>query len=86
MNNKNTYIKEFWEWQKNIYGMYKGAKQSRKELLNFVDNKDKKENPVFYTEKHGEIKLKSIKNGIYYGEDFFGNRIEGSVKELTKMD
>jgi len=25
MNNKNTYIKEFWEWQKNIYGMYKGG-------------------------------------------------------------
>lgn len=84
MEKKLIYVKEFWEWQKNIYGMYKQAKQSKEKLLDFVDKKPKENEYKFRTEKHEKIKLNSIVGGKFFGKDHLGNDIQGDVDELKK--
>lgn len=78
-------IKEFWEFQKNIHSEVKFQKDSKKELLGFIDSLEKFDGKWVQTILDEDIYIKEIEDGIYYGHDKDGNDVTGELSNIKNI-
>jgi len=81
----HQYIKEFWEFSKNIYGHRKEVKDVTNQLVDFnSQNGYTEERQWVMTTKGDEVYVQDISNGGFTGLDKEGNIVSGSTSDIVR--
>jgi len=75
-------IKEYWEFQKSLYGHMKFVNDSEEELLDFVGDVEEFDGKWVVSNSDEEIFVKELKDGKYFGHDSQGNDVSGNISDI----
>lgn len=82
---KYTYIKEFWEFSKNLYGHNKYVNQSKDTLTTYnQSNGYGSEGQWVLTTDHKKVYIEKMENGRYIGFDTNGDQVSGSINDIVR--
>lgn len=79
-----NYIKEFWEWSKNIYGKAKSDRENISSLVNYNQQNGYSEEGQWALTQNGVVFIDKIEDGIYSGFDKKGNPKSGNINDIIR--
>lgn len=79
------YLKEYWEWQRNIYVQYKKTKDQYDELFSFNSQNGYAEPDQWVLTTSGKVYIDKLEDNKFFGKDENGDEVSGDFKDIIRI-